>query len=156
MTLSFVQSLLRRSLASPCVQTLPLKYVLRLFLLYGCSSVFFLLYLKCNDVFFFYFSTRSLYVCYVCNFRSTSRYADLEKPKKKKTLSATTSLVSIPNTIKLSMLNSGLISFGKFYRSIISIALWPIAVRRVYVHYVSVVWLVTDGPRWRRMHLLWI
>lgn len=48
-------------------------------------------------------------------FRSTSRYADLEKPKKKKTLSATTSLVSIPNTIKLSMLNSGLLSFGKFF-----------------------------------------
>lgn len=45
--------------------------------------------------------------------RSTSRYADLEKPKKKKTLSATTSLVSIPNTIKLSMLNSGLLSFGE-------------------------------------------
>ncbi|KAG4072756.1 hypothetical protein HA402_005233, partial [Bradysia odoriphaga] len=43
---------------------------------------------------------------------STSRYADLEKPKKKKTLSATSSLVSIPNTIKLSMLNSGLLSFG--------------------------------------------
>lgn len=47
--------------------------------------------------------------------RSTSRYADLEKPKKKKTLSATTSLVSIPNTIKLSMLNSGLLSFGKLF-----------------------------------------
>lgn len=46
--------------------------------------------------------------------RSTSRYADFEKPKKKKTLSATTSLVSIPNTIKLSMLNSGLLSFGRF------------------------------------------
>ncbi|KAJ6641667.1 hypothetical protein Bhyg_06607 [Pseudolycoriella hygida] len=44
--------------------------------------------------------------------RSTSRYADLEKPKKKKTLSATSSLVSIPNTIKLSMLNSGLLSFA--------------------------------------------
>ncbi|XP_062547580.1 receptor-type tyrosine-protein phosphatase kappa isoform X2 [Armigeres subalbatus] len=44
--------------------------------------------------------------------RSTSRYADLEKPKKKKTLSST-SLVSIPNTIKLSMLNSGLISLDK-------------------------------------------
>ncbi|XP_037044078.1 receptor-type tyrosine-protein phosphatase kappa isoform X2 [Bradysia coprophila] len=44
---------------------------------------------------------------------STSRYADLEKPKKKKTLSATSSLVSIPNTIKLSMLNSGLLSFEK-------------------------------------------
>ena len=49
-----------------------------------------------------------------CFCRSQSRtYVDLEKPKKKKTLSATTSLVSIPNTIKLSMLNSGLLSFGK-------------------------------------------
>lgn len=46
--------------------------------------------------------------------RSTPRYADLEKPKKKKHLSGATSLVSIPNTIKLSMLNSGLISFGKW------------------------------------------
>lgn len=45
--------------------------------------------------------------------RSTTRYADLEKPKKKKHLSGASSLVSIPNTIKLSMLNSGLISFGK-------------------------------------------
>uniref|UniRef100_A0A182QTG8 Protein-tyrosine-phosphatase n=1 Tax=Anopheles farauti TaxID=69004 RepID=A0A182QTG8_9DIPT len=44
--------------------------------------------------------------------RSTTRYADLEKPKKKKTLSST-SLVSIPNTIKLSMLNSGLLSLDK-------------------------------------------
>uniref|UniRef100_A0A182P4Y4 Protein-tyrosine-phosphatase n=1 Tax=Anopheles epiroticus TaxID=199890 RepID=A0A182P4Y4_9DIPT len=43
---------------------------------------------------------------------STTRYADLEKPKKKKTLSST-SLVSIPNTIKLSMLNSGLLSLDK-------------------------------------------
>lgn len=51
---------------------------------------------------------------FTCLYRSTSRYADLEKPKKKKTLSATTSLVSIPNTIKLSMLNSGLLSFGKW------------------------------------------
>lgn len=49
--------------------------------------------------------------------RSTTRYADLEKPKKKKHLSGASSLVSIPNTIKLSMLNSGLISFGKFYLS---------------------------------------
>jgi len=47
-----------------------------------------------------------------CLSRSQSRYVDVEKPKKKKTLSATTSLVSIPNTIKLSMLNSGLLSFG--------------------------------------------
>jgi hypothetical protein len=38
---------------------------------------------------------------------------DVEKPKKKKAMSATTSLVSIPNQIKLSMLNSGLLSFGK-------------------------------------------
>ncbi|XP_031622627.1 receptor-type tyrosine-protein phosphatase kappa isoform X1 [Contarinia nasturtii] len=48
--------------------------------------------------------------------RSTSRFVDPneeKKPKKKKTLSATTSLVSIPNTIKLSMLNSGLISFER-------------------------------------------
>uniref|UniRef100_A0A182TC02 Tyrosine-protein phosphatase domain-containing protein n=1 Tax=Anopheles maculatus TaxID=74869 RepID=A0A182TC02_9DIPT len=45
-------------------------------------------------------------------FWSTTRYADLEKPKKKKTLSST-SLVSIPNTIKLSMLNSGLLSLDK-------------------------------------------
>jgi len=46
--------------------------------------------------------------------RSTPRYADVEKPKKKKLLSGgSTSLVSIPNTIKLSMLNSGLMSLGK-------------------------------------------
>lgn len=46
--------------------------------------------------------------------RSTSRY-DMEKKPKKKDIrtTGTTSLVSIPNTIKLSMLNSGLISFGK-------------------------------------------
>ncbi|CAG9124135.1 unnamed protein product [Plutella xylostella] len=45
--------------------------------------------------------------------RSTTRY-DLEKKPKKKEMraSGTTSLVSIPNTIKLSMLNSGLISFA--------------------------------------------
>lgn len=43
--------------------------------------------------------------------RSSTRYADLEKPKKKKLGSS--SLVSIPNTIKLSMLNSGLISLSK-------------------------------------------
>lgn len=52
------------------------------------------------------------FTCCLC--RSQSRYVD-EKPKKKKALSATTSLVSIPNTIKLSMLNSGLLSFGKLY-----------------------------------------
>ena len=46
--------------------------------------------------------------------RSTSRFADLDKPKKKKHLSsASQSLVSIPNAIRLSMLNSGLMSFGK-------------------------------------------
>ena len=47
--------------------------------------------------------------------RSTPRYADVEKPKKKKILSGgSTSLVSIPNAIKLSMLNSGLMSLGKW------------------------------------------
>lgn len=40
---------------------------------------------------------------------------EVEKPKKKKTAS-TNSLVSIPNQIKLSMLNSGLLSFGEFLR----------------------------------------
>jgi hypothetical protein len=46
--------------------------------------------------------------------RSTPRYTDAEKPKKKRILSGgSTSLVSIPNTIKLSMLNSGLMSLGK-------------------------------------------
>lgn len=46
--------------------------------------------------------------------RSTTRY-DLEKKQKKKDMrtSGTTSLVSIPNSIKLTMLNSGLISFGE-------------------------------------------
>ncbi|CAH2241968.1 jg9085 [Pararge aegeria aegeria] len=46
--------------------------------------------------------------------RSTPRY-DLEKKPKKKDLktTGTTSLVSIPNSIKLTMLNSGLISFGE-------------------------------------------
>ncbi|XP_050352250.1 receptor-type tyrosine-protein phosphatase kappa [Nymphalis io] len=45
--------------------------------------------------------------------RSTPRY-DLEKKPKKKDLktSGATSLVSIPNSIKLTMLNSGLISFA--------------------------------------------
>lgn len=84
-----------------------------------------------------------------CIYRSTSRYADLEKPKKKKTLSATTSLVSIPNTIKLSMLNSGLLSFGEFYRSIISIEL--LFVRSFlslgYFPFIMVVF-------WHRWHLL--
>ena len=47
--------------------------------------------------------------------RSTPRYADVEKPKKKKILSGgSTSLVSIPNAIKLSMLNSGLMSLGEY------------------------------------------
>ncbi|XP_070498935.1 receptor-type tyrosine-protein phosphatase U [Chironomus tepperi] len=46
-----------------------------------------------------------------------SRCVDVEKPKKKKTLSST-SLISIPNTIKLSMLNSGLLSFDKVKLSV--------------------------------------
>ncbi|KAL0278448.1 UNVERIFIED_CONTAM: hypothetical protein PYX00_000268 [Menopon gallinae] len=47
--------------------------------------------------------------------RSTTRCE--EKPKKKKHHlgSGSTSLVSIPNAIKLSMLNSGLMSFGEFF-----------------------------------------
>lgn len=45
--------------------------------------------------------------------RSTPRHADLEKPRKRRHLSATNSLVSIPNAIKLSMMNSGLISTSK-------------------------------------------
>ncbi|XP_026763352.1 receptor-type tyrosine-protein phosphatase kappa isoform X1 [Galleria mellonella] len=46
--------------------------------------------------------------------RSTTRY-DMEKKPKKKDMrtSGTTSLVSIPNSIKLTMLNSGLISFDR-------------------------------------------
>lgn len=50
--------------------------------------------------------------------RSTTRCE--EKPKKKKHHlgSASSSLVSIPNAIKLSMLNSGLISFGEFEKII--------------------------------------
>ncbi|CAF4809517.1 unnamed protein product [Pieris macdunnoughi] len=43
--------------------------------------------------------------------RSAPRY-DLEKKPKKKEASGTSSLVSIPNSIKLTMLNSGLISFA--------------------------------------------
>lgn len=45
--------------------------------------------------------------------RSQSRHVDAEKPKKKKALNTSANLVSIPNTIRLSMLNSGLLSFGK-------------------------------------------
>ncbi|XP_045522193.1 receptor-type tyrosine-protein phosphatase kappa isoform X3 [Pieris brassicae] len=44
--------------------------------------------------------------------RSAPRY-DLEKKPKKKESSGTSSLVSIPNSIKLTMLNSGLISFDR-------------------------------------------
>ncbi|PZC75798.1 hypothetical protein B5X24_HaOG205664 [Helicoverpa armigera] len=46
--------------------------------------------------------------------RSTTRY-DMEKKPKKKDFrtSGTTSLVSIPNSIKLPMLNSGLISLAR-------------------------------------------
>lgn len=39
--------------------------------------------------------------------RSTPRYNEVNKPKKK--ISSAPSLASIPNTIKLSMLNSGLL-----------------------------------------------
>ncbi|XP_055381732.1 receptor-type tyrosine-protein phosphatase kappa [Condylostylus longicornis] len=44
--------------------------------------------------------------------RSTTRYADVEKNKTKSN-THTTSLVSLPSAIKLSMLNSGLISIDK-------------------------------------------
>lgn len=54
-----------------------------------------------------------------CFCRSRSRHAEPEKPKKKKTLTtATNSLVSIPNTIKLSMLNSGLLNYDKIRLSV--------------------------------------
>lgn len=48
--------------------------------------------------------------------RSTPRHAELEKPRKKRHLSATNSLVSIPNTIKLSMMNSGLLSTSEYLK----------------------------------------
>lgn len=64
-------------------------------------------------VFIFYYLVARTFRFTCCLCRSQSRYVDVEKPKKKKTMSATSSLVSIPNTIKLSMLNSGLLSFGK-------------------------------------------
>lgn len=49
-------------------------------------------------------------------YRSKSSTGHGEKKPKKKDIptSGTTSLVSIPNNIKLVMLNSGLISFGKW------------------------------------------
>ncbi|CAG4986930.1 unnamed protein product [Colias eurytheme] len=48
--------------------------------------------------------------------RSAPRYDLEKKPKKKDNKpSGTASLVSIPNSIKLTMLNSGLISFGTHY-----------------------------------------
>ncbi|XP_055690657.1 receptor-type tyrosine-protein phosphatase kappa [Lutzomyia longipalpis] len=45
--------------------------------------------------------------------RSTSRFVDLDKQRKVKCMGGTPSLSSIPNTIKLSMLNSGLLSFDR-------------------------------------------
>lgn len=93
---------------------------------FGTATLFFLNSSRIQTFSFFVVVLHSIIhilILFSCIYRSTSRYADLEKPKKKKTLSATTSLVSIPNTIKLSMLNSGLLSFGEFYRSIISIEL---------------------------------
>ncbi|CAH0551471.1 unnamed protein product [Brassicogethes aeneus] len=46
--------------------------------------------------------------------RSTPRHNDDVKPKKKRHISAANSFVSIPNTIKLSMLNTGLLPTSKF------------------------------------------
>lgn len=45
--------------------------------------------------------------------RSTPRFLDADKPRKKIPKGAANSLVSIPNTIKLSMLNSGLLPTSK-------------------------------------------
>lgn len=50
--------------------------------------------------------------------RSRSAPRAPEKPPRKRHLNPGHSLVSIPSQIKLSMLNSGLISFGKFFFSI--------------------------------------
>lgn len=71
-----------------------------------------------KNYFFFFYNLMMMGSCifrFACCFccRSQSRYVDLEKPKKKKPMSGASSLVSIPNTIKLSMLNSGLLSFGE-------------------------------------------
>lgn len=80
------------------------------------------------------------FTCCLC--RSQSRHVDVEKPKKKKTLSTPTSLVSIPNTfntIKLSMLNSGLLSFGKlvstlpFQSSFVLLSLMSVQTKRFAV-----------------------
>ena len=46
--------------------------------------------------------------------RSRSAPRAPEKPPRKRNLNPAQSLASIPSQIKLSMLNSGLISFGKF------------------------------------------
>ncbi|XP_057669092.1 receptor-type tyrosine-protein phosphatase kappa isoform X1 [Diorhabda carinulata] len=46
--------------------------------------------------------------------RSTPRHNDVEKPRKKRNNSAATSFASIPNAIKLSMLNSGLLPTSRF------------------------------------------
>ena len=47
--------------------------------------------------------------------KSSTRYVDAEKPKKK-VLGNASSLMSIPNTVKLSMLNSGFISISTFQK----------------------------------------
>lgn len=47
--------------------------------------------------------------------RSTTRCEDKPRKKKHHMGSGSTSLVSIPNAIKLSMLNTGLISFGESF-----------------------------------------
>lgn len=49
--------------------------------------------------------------------RSTPRYNDVDKPRKKRHLGSGNSFVSIPNTIKLSMLNSGLLPTSKYITS---------------------------------------
>jgi len=47
---------------------------------------------------------------------SSTRYAEVDKPPRKYLGPASSSLLSIPNAVKLSMLNSGFISINKFSR----------------------------------------
>lgn len=93
-----------------CLYVLPLNYFLFCLFAFNWHCLFFWFLFFCFCFYWGAFSWIFRFPCCLC--RSQSRYVDLEKPKKKKAAS-TTSLVSIPNSIKLSMLNSGLLSFGK-------------------------------------------
>ncbi|XP_059482652.1 receptor-type tyrosine-protein phosphatase kappa [Neocloeon triangulifer] len=61
--------------------------------------------------------------------KSSTRPQDLEKPKKKLLHKSSNSLVSIPNTIKLSMLNSGLISITEQYGVMSTVQCKPVEVK---------------------------